>query len=173
MGERLVRMKRRLIKLNEFHTNRLTRETTSRIRRITNHSFEIDNLNIHIPYQQIILQSNIYLQASRNQSVFITGKTGCGKTCLMRICAGLWPLEAQYISLPARNNLIFIPQRPYLPIGSLRFQVECLFKGRSTVSLTDSSINSLFKLVNMDYILERYDLDKVIVFFITLSFRSK
>ena len=165
MGERLVRMKKRLIKLNEFHTNRLIREISSRIRRITKNSFEIVNLNIHLPRQQIILQSNISLQASRNQCIFITGKTGCGKTSLMRICAGLWPLQAEYINIPARNNLIFIPQRPYLPIGSVRFQVELLFKRKSTASLTDNDIHSLFKIVNMDYILERYDLDTVIVFF--------
>jgi ABC-type uncharacterized transport system fused permease/ATPase subunit len=166
MGERLNRMKRQLIKLNEFHKNRFIRETTSGMRRITNHLFELVDLRICLPYQQINLQSNIYVRASRNQCVFITGKTGCGKTSLMRICSGLWPLVAQHISMPARNNLIFVPQRPYLPIGSLRFQVEFLFKNKSNISLTDSDIKDLFKLVNMEYILRRYDLDEVISFYL-------
>jgi ABC-type uncharacterized transport system fused permease/ATPase subunit len=163
MGERLDRRKRYLIKLNEFHKNRLIQETTSGMRRITNNVFELVDLKICLPHQKMNLQSNIYVRASRNQCVFITGKTGCGKTSLMRICSGLWPITVHYISMPARNNLILIPQRPYLPIGSLRFQAEFLYKQKSTISLNDSDIKDLFRLVNMEYILERYDLDEVIV----------
>jgi ABC-type uncharacterized transport system fused permease/ATPase subunit len=168
MGKRLLRLKKHLIELNEFHKNRLIHEETSGMRRIASDSFELVNLCIYLPYKQIILQPNLSLRISRHECLFITGKTGCGKTSLMRICAGLWPLKAQYINIPIRNNLIFIPQRPYLPIGSLRFQVELLFTRKSTLILTDNDINHLFKLVNMNYILQRYNLDEVLFLLISI-----
>jgi ABC-type uncharacterized transport system fused permease/ATPase subunit len=95
----------------------------------------------------------------RGQCVLISGPSGCGKTSLFRICAGLQSINAKQIILPARRHLLFIPQRPYLPIGNLRFQALFLLEEQSTIS--DRDLFQLFRSVNLLYLLERYALDAV------------
>ena len=106
-----------------------------------------------------LLQRNVNLEATRGQCVLVSGPSGCGKTTLFRICAGLRPITAKQLILPQRQHLIFIPQRPYLPLGSLRFQVLFLLKEYN--SITDEQIYPLFGVVNLLYLLERYSLDTV------------
>ncbi len=53
-------------------------------------------------------------------SVLITGPSGCGKSTLLRALAGLWPYEAGRVHLPDPFRCMVMPQKPYLPIGSLR-----------------------------------------------------
>ena len=63
------------------------------------------------------------------------------------------------IILPERHHLLFIPQRPYLPLGSLRFQALFLLENRSDINERD--LHQLFQSVNLQYLLERHTLDAV------------
>jgi ABC-type uncharacterized transport system fused permease/ATPase subunit len=106
-----------------------------------------------------LLQSNINLEALRGQCVLVSGPSGCGKTSLFRICAGLRPIDAKRIILPERRHLLFIPQRPYLPLGILRFQALFLVERQHYIGEDD--VRRLFQAVNLSYILERHTLDTV------------
>ena len=53
------------------------------------------------------------------ERVLITGPSGSGKSTLMRAIAGLWPWGSGTILLPPREQMMFMPQRPYLPLGTL------------------------------------------------------
>jgi putative ATP-binding cassette transporter len=59
----------------------------------------------------------------RGESIAIVGPPGSGKTTLFRALAGLWPFGVGRIELPRGRHLHFVPPRPYLPVGSLRFAV--------------------------------------------------
>jgi ABC-type uncharacterized transport system fused permease/ATPase subunit len=98
----------------------------------------------------------VNLEATRGQCVLISGPSGCGKTSLFRICAGLQLVDAKQLILPERRRLLFIPQRPYLPIGSLRFQALFLLKEHNNIS--DKDLWQLFQSVNLQYLLERHAL---------------
>jgi putative ATP-binding cassette transporter len=53
------------------------------------------------------------------ERVLIVGESGSGKSTLFRAIAGLWPWGAGEIRIPARSGMMFMPQRPYLPLGTL------------------------------------------------------
>ncbi|MGH8721964.1 MAG: ATP-binding cassette domain-containing protein, partial [Burkholderiales bacterium] len=58
------------------------------------------------------------------EHVEIVGKPGAGKSTMFRALAGMWPWGAGTIQLPRRDAMMFMPQRPYLPPGTLRAAVS-------------------------------------------------
>lgn len=55
--------------------------------------------------------------------MLFVGPNGCGKTSLQRIIARLWPLPGGQLITPYPRDMVFLPQKPYLPPGTLRDQL--------------------------------------------------
>ena len=55
------------------------------------------------------------------ERILIVGETGTGKSTLFRAIAGLWPWGSGTIKTPPLDSMAFMPQRPYLPLGTLRY----------------------------------------------------
>jgi putative ATP-binding cassette transporter len=64
------------------------------------------------------LLAHLQLQVNAGQSVLLQGPSGSGKSTLFRAFAGIWPFARGRVTMPA--DVMFIPQRPYFPDGSLR-----------------------------------------------------
>ena len=66
------------------------------------------------------LIDHINLSLARGESVLLSGASGSGKSTLIRAIAGIWPFGHGEIRIPPDARVLFLPQRPYLPIGTLR-----------------------------------------------------
>jgi putative ATP-binding cassette transporter len=78
----------------------------------------IDNVAIGLPQGTSLLKPTS-LTFKPNEDVLITGPSGSGKSTLFRALAGIWPYWRGRIRLP-KGRMLFLPQKPYLPIGSLK-----------------------------------------------------
>jgi putative ATP-binding cassette transporter len=83
-------------------------------------ALSLERLELDLP-QGTPLLAPTTLTFKQGESVLITGPSGAGKSTLFRSIAGIWPYWKGKISLPAGATLLFLPQRPYLPIGTLKY----------------------------------------------------
>jgi putative ATP-binding cassette transporter len=79
----------------------------------------IDNVALSLPNgQPLISASNATIKSG--ESLLICGPSGSGKSTLFRAIAGIWPFGKGRMRMPAGFRVLFLPQRPYLPIGTIR-----------------------------------------------------
>ena len=81
----------------------------------------LQNLTVHTQTGSPLL-TDIHLQARSPEWVLLEGRSGIGKSTLLRVLAGLWPYYHGSFSL--EGNRLFFPQRPYLPADTLRQTVS-------------------------------------------------
>jgi putative ATP-binding cassette transporter len=83
----------------------------------------LENLDVALPNGKIQVSVDGLSFAPRDQ-VLVTGPSGSGKSTLFRAIAGIWPFGKGKVSLPANVKAMTLPQRPYLPIGTLAAAVS-------------------------------------------------
>ena len=87
------------------------------------------------------------------ESVVVTGRSGSGKSTLFRALAGIWPFGAGTVQRPG-SAALFLPQRPYIPLGTLRHAVAYPAKPDS---FTDDEFRSALTEVGLAPLIPRLD----------------
>jgi putative ATP-binding cassette transporter len=88
------------------------------------------------------------------ERVLVTGPSGSGKSTLFRAIAGIWPFGHGQIHTPGRASILFLPQKPYIPIGSLR---EAVSYPAKPGAFDDDAIRNALESVRLPNLLERLD----------------
>ncbi len=84
--------------------------------------YRAEDMTLALPNGQPLL-ADASFALERGRSVVITGRSGSGKSTLFRALAGIWPFGNGRVHRPAGTTSLFLPQRPYIPLGTLRHAI--------------------------------------------------
>jgi putative ATP-binding cassette transporter len=79
----------------------------------------LDGVRVELPNGTALLD-DVNVTVRKGQSTILRGPSGSGKTTLFRVLAGLWPFGRGRIATPRDGRVLFLPQKPYLPLGPLK-----------------------------------------------------
>ncbi len=118
--------------------------------------FTISNLSLNTPNNEQQLIENLSLSLPDRESLLVVGSSGCGKSSLLRALSGLWTNGTGTIERPDISETLFLPQKPYMLLGTLREQLKY---PNLRADIQDSEIRSALTAVNLDR-LQDTDLDQ-------------
>ena len=96
-------------------------------------------------------------QVEAGQRILVAGPSGCGKSTLVRAIAGVWPYGAGNIEIPQQWKLLFLPQKSYLPIGTLRAAIAYPAAETAYTDLAIRHYLSLCRLRHLERLLDHTD----------------
>jgi vitamin B12/bleomycin/antimicrobial peptide transport system ATP-binding/permease protein len=104
-------------------THQEANDSAAQLKTISNQDeFAFHHVKLDLPDGRN-LQADVNLQLKKGEHTLITGASGCGKSTLFRALSGIWPFAKGEMNVPKEAKTLFLPQKPYLGIGSLRAQL--------------------------------------------------
>ncbi len=119
----------------------------------------VRHVDLAPPRSERLLIRDLSLEVSAHQRLLVVGPSGCGKTSFLRLVSGLWPATVGRVERPPVGELLFIPQKPYMLLGSLR---EQLCYPQPSACFSDDQLRHVLAEVRLPDLVHRYpDLDIV------------
>ncbi len=113
----------------------------------------VDGVTLAVPGGRVLLQ-DASLRLEKAEAVLITGASGSGKSTLFRAIAGIWPFGRGMVTVPEGTRALFLPQRPYLPLGTLRRAVCYPLDARE---VPDDIVREALSAVQLPHLADRLD----------------
>jgi putative ATP-binding cassette transporter len=120
---------------------------------VSNSHLAIENLTVQTPNHARTLVKDLSMSIDPGAGVMIVGASGCGKSSLLRAIAGLWRSGSGRVIRPDAKQMLFLPQRPYMLLGSLRSQ---LLYPQQDMEIADTALQHLLERVNLPDLIARF-----------------
>jgi len=116
-------------------------------------SIRLDNVTLRTPGELgRVLIADVSLEIEDRRGLMIVGASGGGKSSLLRAIAGLWRAGKGRIVRPDLDRMLFLPQRPYMILGTLRHQL--CYPG-SEGDVDEATLHAVLERVNLSHLVER------------------
>jgi vitamin B12/bleomycin/antimicrobial peptide transport system ATP-binding/permease protein len=115
---------------------------------------ELDRMTLQTPNYQRTLIEDLSAVLPEGQGLLVRGPSGCGKSSLLRAIVGLWDAGTGTIIRPSLDQMLFLPQRPYMVLGTLRDQ---LLYPNLGLKLDDLQLKEILIRVNLADLAQRHD----------------
>ncbi|KAJ8941549.1 hypothetical protein NQ318_011506 [Aromia moschata] len=121
-----------------------------------NNLIRFDRVPLVTPNGDVLIPE-LTFEIKSGMNVLVCGPNGAGKSSLFRILGELWPLFGGELTKPPRGKLFYIPQRPYMTLGSLRDQLTYPHSGAEAArrGTTDEKLEEYLRRVQLGYLLDR------------------
>ncbi|KAM3090632.1 ABC transporter ATP-binding protein/permease [Phormidesmis sp. 146-35] len=143
----------RLYTFAEFLEQKSAKTDKPTIQTVEADRLEIAHLTLQTPNYQRTLIEDLSVTVPTGQGLLVMGASGCGKSSLLRSLAGLWDSGQGTIVRPSADHILFLPQRPYMVLGSLRDQ---LLYPNLTLEVEESQLKQVLQLVNLADLDDRF-----------------
>lgn len=124
----------------------LAESGSKHIQSVPGDELALEHVSVLTPDGARTLISDLSLRVPAGESIIIMGPSGSGKSSLLRVIAGIWTLGQGKVERPARQEMMFLPQRPFVPRSTLR---EAVCYPRTHTCAVDAQLLSVLKLVNL------------------------
>lgn len=114
---------------------------------------QLKGLTVALPDGRVLVRAD-ETRFEGGQATLLTGPSGSGKSTLFRAVAGIWPFAKGVIATPRGRSMLLLPQRPYIPIGSLRAAVS--YPAAETV-YADAAIAEALRAARLPHLVDRLD----------------
>ncbi|KAM9439502.1 ATP-binding cassette sub-family D member 3-like isoform 2-T2 [Clarias gariepinus] len=123
---------------------------------IADNIIRFEHVPLLTPNGDVLIQ-DLSFEVLSGANVLVCGPNGCGKSSLFRVLGELWPLSGGHLTKPHRGKLFYIPQRPYMTLGTLRDQViyPDTHKEQIRKGISDQVLKDYLDKVQLSHILER------------------
>jgi vitamin B12/bleomycin/antimicrobial peptide transport system ATP-binding/permease protein len=116
-------------------------------------SLSLDRVNLTLPGGRPLME-DVSFDIRPGDTALISGPSGAGKSTLFRAIAGIWPFGRGDVRLPRDARVLFLPQKPYLPIGTLR---EVVSYPTPLTGVSDAALRQALEAVGLPELAGRLD----------------
>ncbi|MEJ1966787.1 MAG: ATP-binding cassette domain-containing protein [Gammaproteobacteria bacterium] len=150
IAPRVVRLAQIVERFDAMDAKAAARE--GQIRIVRGDHIRLGDVSFETPGGEQQLARNVSLTIERGQSIIIIGQTGVGKSSMLRSMAALWTRGTGVMMMPPEDDVMFVPQKPYMMLGNLRAQL--LYPhGRS--DMTDAELQTALEKVCLPDLIEK------------------